>query len=47
MDWLKAFLHGMQEFRCMSTARYADIRLQDAYDLGREWTNRVTFRRYN
>ncbi len=46
MKTIKAFLLGMQEFRSTYTTHIADWHLQTAYDKGREWAHRLTFRRY-
>ena len=46
MQTIKAFLLGMYEFRASFTTIMADSALTDAYDLGREWAHRLTFRRY-
>ena len=46
MKTIKAFLLGMQEFRSTYTTHIADLGLANAYDLGREWAHRLTFRRY-
>ena len=43
MGKLSAFLLGMREYRVMVTT-YTDE--PDAYDLGREWAHRVTFRKH-
>ena len=41
-----AFTYGMREFRLSWTKHYASPDLVSAYDLGREWAHRITFRRY-
>lgn len=46
MKTLRAFLLGVQEFRCSFTTLYSDNGLMRAYDLGREWAHRLTFRRF-
>lgn len=43
---IKAFLHGMWEFRSDFTTNCAGQGLQYEYDLGRDWAHRFTFRRY-
>ena len=49
---LRAFLRGMREFRWTCTWADPDrpdgdmTALDDAYDWGREWAHRLTFRRY-
>ena len=43
---LRAFLLGVQEFRLSLTTRLDDGDLSEAYDSGREWAHRLTFRRY-
>lgn len=54
MSRVKAFLLGMREFRMGYT--WADpnrtvldpyTELDEAYDWGREWAHRLTFRRYD
>lgn len=53
MKRLKAFLNGMREFRLSMTTNYDHVEtdegdaLQAAYDWGREWAHRLTFRRYD
>lgn len=47
MRLITAFLMGMREFRLSFTTRYEDQALMDAYDWGREWAHRLTFRRYD
>ena len=44
MNRLKAFLHGMWEFRSDCTANYDDEGLQWEYDLGRAFAHKLTFR---
>jgi len=46
MNKLKAFVYGVIEFRYTVTSHYADYALQDAYEWGREWAHRLTFRYY-
>lgn len=46
MKFIKAFLHGMMEFRSDCTTNYDHCGLQWEYDLGRELAHRLTFRRY-
>lgn len=43
---LRAFLLGVQEFRLSITTCLDDGDLSEAYDSGREWAHRLTFRRY-
>lgn len=43
---LKAFILGVAEFRSDFTTR-CDERHQEAYEWGREWMHRLTFRRYD
>lgn len=53
MDEITAFLRGVREFRHVAT--WADpardgwelTRLDLAYDWGREWAHRLTFRRFD
>lgn len=47
MQSIKAFLLGMAEFRLSFTTHIADGHLQNAYDSGREWAHRLTFRHYD
>jgi len=49
MKNIKAFFNGMREFRSSSmfTTHYNDRSLGYAYDLGREWAHRLTFRRWD
>ena len=44
---LVAFVNGMREFRLSCTASYEDLDVQEAYDWGREWAHRLTFRHYD
>lgn len=44
MGKLVAFLLGMREYRLMLTTHVDEV---EAYDLGREWAHRVTFRIYD
>ena len=46
MSRLRAFLLGVQEFRLSLTTHFDDDDLLEAYDSGREWAHRLTFRRY-
>lgn len=46
MQVIKAFLLGMYEFRRTFTTHIADWNLSIAYDHGREWAHRLTFRHY-
>ena len=46
MKKLKAFFLGMKEFRLAFTTSYDDFDLASAYDHGREFAHRLTFRRY-
>lgn len=46
MSKLKAFLLGMREFRLSFTTHFDDYDLLTAYDSGREWAHRLTFRRF-
>jgi hypothetical protein len=41
---LAAFLRGVREFRSSVTTHYDDYDLLLAYDWGREWAHRLTFR---
>lgn len=43
---VRAYLLGMREFRLTCTTSYTDGTQQAAYDWGREWAHRLTFRRY-
>lgn len=45
MKKIGAFLLGMSEFRSDMTTNPGDD-LIEAYDSGREWAHRVTFRRF-
>lgn len=47
MKTLWAFLNGMREFRTQFTTHYADWHLAVAYDWGREWAHRLTFRYFD
>lgn len=47
MKRIKAFIHGVREFRSDYTARYADLYLLDAYEWGRELAHRLTMRRWD
>ena len=44
---IKAFIMGMIEFRSDVTLSYEDSPSIAAYDWGREWMHRLTFRRYD
>jgi hypothetical protein len=46
MRYLTPFLHGVREFRLSLTRHYDDHVSAEAYDLGREWAHRLTFRRF-
>lgn len=46
MKTIAAFVLGMIEFRSDVTFRHDDQGLRDAYDWGREWAHRLTFRRH-
>lgn len=46
MDKFFAFWRGVREFRSDMTTHYDDYDLLLAYDWGREWAHRVTFRRF-
>lgn len=43
---LLAFLNGAREFRSDMTANYQDFGVMLAYDWGREWAHRLTFRHF-
>ena len=43
---IKAFLLGMREFRSFITTPMEDERAYNAYDWGREFAHRITFRRF-
>lgn len=43
MKTVRAFLLGVREFRHMITSRTEN---QAAYDWGREWAHRITFRHF-
>ena len=45
MKHIKAFIHGMIEFRTDFTTHY-DEDLIESYDYGREFMHRITFRRF-
>lgn len=45
MNTIKAFLLGVWEFRSSFTT-HVGMSYIDAYDWGREWAHRLTFRRY-
>lgn len=47
MTTLRAFFLGMAEFRLSFTTHIADNDLQHAYDTGREWAHRLTFRHFD
>lgn len=47
MKTLRAFILGMAEFRLSFTTHIADSNLQHAYDCGREWAHRLTFRNFD
>lgn len=47
MAALGAFLLGAREFRSDYTTRCATDALRLAYDYGREWAHRLTFRRFD
>ena len=47
MNKIRVFLLGMAEFRLSFTTHFADNSLQHAYDTGREWAHRLTFRRFD
>ena len=47
MKSIKAFLLGVTEFRLSFTTHIADWQLQRAYDKGREFAHKITFRRYD
>lgn len=46
MNRLKAFFLGVVEFRLNCTTVFSDNDMGDAYDAGREWAHRLTFRRF-
>lgn len=46
MKAIRAFLHGALEFRSNFTTHYETHLERAAYDWGREWAHRLTFRRY-
>lgn len=43
---IRAFFRGMKEFRSSFTFSYVNASLSEAYDWGREWAHRLTFRRF-
>lgn len=44
---LKAFILGMREFRLSWTTSYDNDDLMEAYDAGRDFAHRITFRRWD
>ena len=44
MQKLSTFLLGMIQFRSDVTPHFDDLALLDAYDLGRDFAHRITFR---
>ena len=46
MKRVRVFLLGVAEFRLTCTTSFADNSLQAAYDWGREWAHRLTFRHF-
>lgn len=44
---LYAFLLGIREFRTDFTTHFDDRELLEAYDRGREWAHRLTFRYFD
>lgn len=46
MKTAQAFLLGMLQFRRAFTTRCATEELRDAYDRGRDFAHRITFRHY-
>ena len=44
MTRLRAFMQGLFEFRLSYTTSFDDLALLQAYDTGREWAHRLTFR---
>ena len=46
MKKIKAFFLGVAEFRLSFTTHFDDDALLEAYDTGREWAHRLTFRRF-
>lgn len=44
MASIKAFLLGMAEFRLTYTTHFDDYALLEAYDSGREFAHKITFR---
>lgn len=47
MKYIKAYWHGMCEFRLSMTTGYTDERLREAYDMGRDMAHRLSFRYYD
>lgn len=47
MAVIKAFIQGAREFRSDYTAHYNNLTLLDAYEWGREWMHRLTFRHFD
>jgi hypothetical protein len=43
---LRAFVLGMREFRTSWTTHFEDETLMEAYDAGRDFAHRITFRLY-
>lgn len=46
MHKLRAFINGMLEFRSDFTTHYSRFSLMCAYDAGREFAHRITFRKF-
>lgn len=46
MTKIKAFFLGIAEFRSDLTTSFDDWETLDAYEWGREWAHRLTFRRF-
>lgn len=46
MNTIKSFLLGVCEFRSNYTTHIADWHLANAYNHGREWAHRLTFRHF-
>jgi len=46
MEKIEAFVMGMIEFRSSFTMYYTSYHLKLAYDRGREFMHRVTFRKF-
>ncbi len=44
---VRAFLLGVWEFRLSFTTCYEDLGLESAYDKGREFAHKVTFRYFD